>query len=374
MSQATNKKGAPTQQAANQYAAQMKASRVAPHAYTGYRVPNALELSRANNDTGTAFYGVNSTQYPTRPFALDDRDSEVAMLRDLTLPTVDPNNNNVGQPPFISDARPLPIQDWELQYMKDKAAQEDYAAYNQWLEQRYDLNDMATRAWFKQIAPDFFTSRRELLKEMIDRHAKYSYLRFAGPESEEDLRFEYAVETGRIPIPQGPFYDPIEMMKNDAREAVPNTNFNIQDGAGVARVLNYVGEINKKAYQYGMFNPVKPRTAEQSGNASNPLNVFDIVGNPTRKFYGFVGAKVPVNYNWNQQYAGQDLTGSRSTAAQTEVTMRAMNASTNGGLPPPTTTGVLPSPPNLYNASQGTYVGTPRTYKPISNPRYWNQP
>lgn len=380
---ATNKKGAPTQQAANQFASQAEASRVAPTVYTGFRKPTASEVADAGSYQ-QAFYGINSTQYPTRPFALDSRDSDVAMLRDLTHGV----NNEA---PLISDARPYPVQDWELEYMKSKAAQEDYAAYNQWLEQRYDLNDMATRAWFKQIAPDFFTSRRQLLKEMIDRHAKYSYLRFAGPESEEDLRFEYMVETGRMPIPKGPFYDPIQMMKNEVgtpgNYAGANLNVNQQvyganningwevpSDLGADRVLDHIGAYNKKGYQYGLFNPVKPRTAEQSGNAANLVNQFDIVGDPSKQSYSFPGAAVPTNYNWNTQYNGQNLFGHRDVAAQGRVNKKAAAHSQKGGYVNAFTGGILQAATEMYEPSSGAYTNaTPPGYAPISNPRSWNK-
>lgn len=358
MSQATNKKGAPTQQAANAYAAQMKASRVAPHTWQDFKKPNPVQILNAGGEI-EAFRALNTTKYPQRPLPLDDRDSEFAMIQDLRGPLPPEEGGEIA--PYISAARPLPIQDWELQYMKDKAANEDYAAYRQWLSNKYDLNDMATRAWFKQIAPEYFSEKRELLKELMDRHAKYSLLRLAGPENEEDLRFEYAVETGRIPIPKGPFYNPLEWATNEVGESPTMEGF-----------LTNVAVANEKAYQYGMFNPVKPRTAEQAGMIGNSINPQDLVGAPQTRSYGFSGQYVPTDYNWRTQYTGQNLTGGRSVVGNAAIQHRRMLNSENGGVPAGYDAAGRPiNPLGYYNAATQGYHAPPASYR-FPNKRLWN--
>jgi len=303
--QATNKKGAPTQQSADSFASQMKASRVAPHAWQSLKTGGNMAETLA----------INSTSYPERPLPLDDRDSDVAMLNDLAHASQDAAGGNVV-PAMISSARPYPIQDWELNYMKSKAAAEDYAAYQQWLGNKYNLNDMATRAWFKQIAPEYFTKKRELLKELMDRHAKYSYLRMAGPENEEDLRFEYAVETGRIPIPKGPFYNPMEWLMND----VPDARGKANDAVGVAAFITEVQKFNRVGYEYGLFNPVKPRTATQAGFPGSKENPQDIVGATDKNSYGFAGQTPPADYSWSNAYGGSTLFNNRNTRGEIAIT------------------------------------------------------
>lgn len=356
--QATNKKGAPTQQSANSFAAQMKASRVAPHSWQDYKKPQATDISNAGGDDWEAFKAMNSTRYPQRPLPLDDRDSDVAMIRDLSVLDQVPAHPGV----LITPSRPYPVQEWELQYMRDKAANEDYAAYRQWLSNKYDLNDMATRAWFKQIAPEYFSEKRELLKELMDRHAKYSLLRLAGPENEEDLRFEYAVETGRIPIPKGPFYNPLEWNVNEMSRVPQN----------VAEFEEELVKLNQKAYQYGMFNPVKPRTAEQSGMSGNLLNPQDLVGAPQTRSYGFLGQNAPTNYNWNTQYNQPNLTGGRSGMAHTQYDLnRALNSAQGGTPSRYNNSGQATAPNQMYQATRQSYRNTPATYQ-FPNNRLWN--
>lgn len=360
--QATNKKGAPTQQAANAYAAQMKASRVAPHTWQDFKRPTQTDVMNAGTAI-EAFRSLNSTKYPQRPLPLDDRDTDFAMIQDLRgpLPGQEDVEGLAAIAPYITSARPLPIQDWELQYMKDKAANEDYAAYRQWLSNKYDLNDMATRAWFKQIAPEYFTEKRELLKELMDRHAKYSLLRLAGPENEEDLRFEYAVETGRIPIPKGPFYNPLEWATNEVGESATIDGF-----------LENVAEANAKAYQYGMFSPLKPRTAEQAGMPGNMLNSQDIVGATNVRSYGFAGQTVPTNYNWASGYTGQNLLGHRNAEANLAIQAQRNLANRNGGYAGSyEASGVARNPPRMYQAATEAYHAPPARYN-FPNRRLWN--
>lgn len=367
--QATNKKGAPTQQSANAFASQMKASRVAPHTWQGLRKPTPNEIAQAGGDATQAFRSINSTQYPQRPLPLDDRDSDVAMMRDLVEGSGGAPNQVGYVPPLITPARPLPVQDWELQYMKDKAAAEDYAAYQQWLSNKYDLNDMATRAWFKQIAPEYFTQKRELLKELMDRHAKYSYLRMAGPENEEDLLFEYAVETGRIPIPKGPFYNPLEWL--NAETSHLKTPQGVIAGSA-DDILNKVSEINKEAYQYGLFNPVKPRTPSQGSNVGSLLNPMDIAGSYAERTYGFMGQDVPQNYNWATQYNGQNLTGGRLQATFDGINKKRILNSEKGGAAETTSAdGTFARPLNVYSSDDRKYYKTPTQYRP-PNTRLWN--
>ena len=379
--QATNKKGAPTQQAANAFAAQMKASRVAPHTWQSVKRPQHLTDPVLNadqvNDPGenlqagatnvrmSEMMAYNSTTYPQRPLPLDDRDSDVAILYDLANKQAKGQGGDID--PLITSARPYPVQDWEIEYMKSKAAAEDYAAYQTWLSNKYDLNDMATRAWFKQIAPEYFTQKRALLKELMDRHAKYSYLRMAGPENEEDLRFEYAVETGRIPIPKGPFYNPMEWMVNDL------STVNGQGPRSVAELEEDLQKFNTNAYQYGLFNPVKPRTAAQSGWAGNASNPQDLVGDPASQSYGFLGQTPPVNYDWMTNYGGSTLFNKRFESGYVGMPdKQAIGTKAGGFIPGFSNKGEYAKPATRYNPApeKPKYSATPQSYTPFST-RGW---
>lgn len=325
---ATNSKGAPTLESAKAYMKQVENSRVAPYTFQDYRLPNNAELAAAGggaDDHGPAFKQVNSMRYPQRPLPfMPEKDTEIALINDLTSA----GGHDGSIPPYISAARPLPVQDWELEYFKSKAAAEDYAAYQNWLSMRYDLNDMATRAWFKQIAPEYFSQKRELLKELMDRHAKYSLLRLAGPESEEDLRFEYLVETGRIPIPKGPFFDPYVWAENEIPSFVVNDNTSV----GNEERMKAISEYNAKNYKYGLFNPFKPVSAAEAGWPSNINNPSDIVGVQDSNYYGPLGTDSGSSRSWNVVYGGKNLIDGRNPAVTKVINERNAQKVSNGGV------------------------------------------
>lgn len=299
--QATNKKGAPTQQAANAFKKKAADSRTAPYTFQDFKRPTKQQKDEAGSE-GSAFMAINSTRYPQRPLPINSADdTEVEILRELK------------HGDLISPARPYPIKDWEINYYKEKAAAEEFAAYQQWLGDKYDLNDMATRAWFKQIAPEYFSQKRELLKELMDRHARYSLLRMAGPENEDDLMFEYMVESGRIEIPTGPFYDPIDWAYNEVNnKGLSASRADLMKENGVDAFMGDVIKHNQRAYQYGLFSPMRPASLKQAGWVGNPLNQSDIVGNAAASPFGFLGQKIPTSNRWDVDYLGDNLTGKRS--------------------------------------------------------------
>lgn len=297
-------KGAPTIQKTVQFQNQMKEARSTPVAFTDFREPTPLEKQQVRGMMGLgadeaevekwAFKMVNSNKYPSRPVPTDDRSTDWKIRQDLVAANM------------ITSARPMPFTEGEIEYIKDRSAAEEYAAYQSWLAQRYDLNDVATRALFKQIAPSYFTSRKEVLKELMDNHAKYAYLVMSGPDSEADLQFQYEVETGKRAIAKGPFYDPIEWAGNEigwnqrpAMEKTPD------------QFKRDLQDYNKHAYEYGMFNPMKPQTPSEAGWTQNPVNASSIVGNPNARFYGFPGQSVPTDHDWGTQYGGVLIDGHR---------------------------------------------------------------
>lgn len=293
-------KGAPTIQKTVQFQNQMKDARSTPYAFTDFREPTPLEKDQIRgmgvpdaDVEKVAWQLVNSNKYPSRPVPTDDRATDWKIRQDLVAARM------------ITDARPLPFTQGEIEYIKDRSAAEEYAAYQSWLAQRYDLNDVATRALFKQIAPSYFTSRKEVLKELMDNHAKYAYLVMSGPDSEADLQFQYEVETGKRAIAKGPFYDPVEWATNE-----------IGTAPGTAEFKRDLQAYNAQAYEYGMFNPMKPQTPSEAAWTQNPLNESALQGNPNARFYGFPGQSVPTDHDWGVQYGGRDLINLRNAGKE----------------------------------------------------------
>lgn len=280
--------GAPSQKTATQFGQQMKNSRTLPYAVGSVQTGANVDETRL----------LNSNLYPTRFIPSDDFDTEWMIRQQLVE-----NGSNM-----ISEKRPMPWTEGEINYLKRKRDAEEYAAYNDWLIHKFPLNDPANRDILKRTVPRYFSERKQVLEEQINLSAKYANLRLFGPENEDDLKLQYAVETGRVKLPQGPFHDPVTWMENEAIAA--------GQGAGVAfnqRAANndeyttMMGRMNNTAYEKGLFNPFSFLTWKNAPWAPNAVNMADSVGDKRIKALGPLGAYNPTNENYARQYHGETL-------------------------------------------------------------------
>ena len=246
----------------------------------------------------------NSNKFPIRPLPKDPYDTDWNMKHELV------NQYDGAGQPLITPARPMPFTDHDLDYMKRKRADEEFASYQTWLSNRFDLNDPAEVQLFKKIAPSYFAQREALINEQIDLTAKYAKLKLFGPESEEDLQVEYMIETGRTQLPMGPIWEPWTWMTNQA--GVTNA---LRDGANAdsgKAIMEKMVAYNKETYQAGLFSPLKALNLQSPGPwGLNPLNRQDITGDPASRAIGPFGADVPINSNWVANYGGAQLSGYR---------------------------------------------------------------
>lgn len=166
----------------------------------------------------------------------------------------------------------VPFEQSDAEYIMRKRDTEENAEFDQWLYNRYDLKDPAQNLMLQQIAPDLYSRREEVINYNQDLVSRYAKLRLRGPKSEEDFRFEWLIETGRMELPQGPVWDPQQWRRNQ------------QTGgdAGLAQVVTPAEDKawNRNRYVRGMFNPLSFLTQENAAWNANELNRFDIRGNP----------------------------------------------------------------------------------------------
>lgn len=248
---------------------------------------------------------INSNLYPYRPLPSDKFDSEWAIRQDITRPDAE----------MISPSRPMPWTEQEINYLKKKRDAEEYASFQDWISHKFPMNDPANREILKRVVPSYFSTRAAVLNEQIDVTAKYAKLRLTGPENEDDLMFQYLVESGRISLPQGPLWDPMEWMTQQG-----NINWDTNES-----VITGVSNANKSAYEKGLFNPFKPTTASSNPYAPNSFNMADIMGDKRVNWRGPLGAVQPTNKNWGEQYGGPTLGFTYREASQTDPTKTANN-------------------------------------------------
>jgi hypothetical protein len=269
--------GKPSKQETKAFGAKAKASRTEPYMWGTLAEGATLEETKM----------LNSNRYPYRPLPSDDFDTEWMIRQQIAQPGSE----------MVSDARPLPWTEKEIQYLKDKRDAEEYAAYVDWIGHRFPMNDPANQRLMKEIVPSYFATRKALLQEQINLQAKAAQLRLLGPENEADLQLQYMIETGRIQIPQGPFHEPLEWAQNEMGGRPAD---NAQFFAGL-------NQQNARAYEKGLFNPFKLLTYKNAPWAPNALNMADIKGDPRVRALGPAGAIQPQNYNYGQMYRGETL-------------------------------------------------------------------
>jgi len=238
----------------------------------------------------------NQGKFPIRPLPKDPYDTIWKIKEDL-------RSSN-----YASAARPLPVTEDDLRYLKGKAAAEDYTAFLTWEASKYDLSDPATKEWFHKVCPSYFEQREQLIDDMIDLQAKYAKIRLRGPRSEDDLKLEFLIEKGDVNLPVGPVWDPINIYtSNLTAGGALNTQSTQQD------VINKAVEYNKSVYQAGLFSPLVPISVNENPGsnhqkimAPNPFNRSDVRGDPTARFTGISGGLPPIQSNY-AQYAGKNL-------------------------------------------------------------------
>lgn len=305
--------GAPSQQSASQFGAQMKNSRTLPYAWGSM----AEGAGPGTEETKL----LNSNLYPTRFLPSDDFDTEWMIRQQITEPAAN----------MITPSRPMPWTEKEIDYLKRKRDAEEYANYNDWLVKKFPLNDPANRDILKRTVPRYFEERKQVLQEQIALSSKYANLRLFGPENEDDLKLQYAVETGRVKLPEGPFHDPVKWFEGDARRAGLAVGTN-------AEFMLANDELNRQTYEKGLFNPFSFLTWRNAPWGPNAKNMADSVGDSRARNLGPSGIMNPTNEDYGVQYRGPGLGdlarvavwGANNGAEMARANQRTINAANPG--------------------------------------------
>ncbi len=102
------------------------------------------------------------------------------------------------------------LEEKDLQNLQRKADQQQYAQVEQFAEQYFDMTNPAICRMVEQIMPNFFSRRLAELEQTADLQMRIAKLRLYGVKDEEDIFLEFALRSGKIPIPTGPLWDPAQ--------------------------------------------------------------------------------------------------------------------------------------------------------------------
>lgn len=207
--------------------------------------------------------GQGTNEFPYVPFAPDPYDN-IANIKHAV------SNNPV-----------VTFDKEDAEYLLRQRAQVENADYDRWVMQKYDLSDPAQNFLMQQIAPEQFQRRLDLIDYQQALVSKYARIRLLGAKSQDDLRFEWLVETGRIQLPAGPIWDPQKWMEEQY----------VKDGdrvgdwdANDAVKASQKSTANRVRFKKGLFNPLQYNDNTQVGwqpNFNNPSDIRGIKGAPT---------------------------------------------------------------------------------------------
>lgn len=108
------------------------------------------------------------------------------------------------------------LTDEDFKYYEAKEAAEEFAAFERWVATCFDFTKPTEVDRFARMFPDFFERRLATLKNVADANVHYAEIVMRGPQSADDMLYLWLVQTGKIPLIDGPLWDPSKWAKPDA--------------------------------------------------------------------------------------------------------------------------------------------------------------
>lgn len=177
------------------------------------------------------------------------------------------------------------IGEKDFKFYQAKMEAEELAAYERWINLQFDFTKPAEVERFARMYPDYFERRLANLRNISNANLRYAEILCTGCQSPDDYLYLYMVQTGRIPLIQGPIWN-------------PSSWFAPQSAADV---------------KMAMFNPFKLYADRRTGPfATGPMDGnFQYPGLPQPQFNA--AARIAQRGNWGndnaQLRASRALTG-----------------------------------------------------------------
>jgi len=218
-------------------------------------------------------------EFPYVPFAPDSYDDIADIKQNFAVA------QNVGENWIV------PFTDQDANYVRRQRDQMENADFDRWIMQKFNLSDPAQLFLFQQIAPEQFQRRMDLIDYEQNIVTRYAKLRLMGARTLDDLKFEWLIETGRIELPQGPIWDPIQWMNNQLNGGPAALPANLAEAAAL-------GERNRQRFMAGLFSPLKMLNQDQVGWQPKANFPSDIRGSPNSRTMNqlFEGSNRPDSY------------------------------------------------------------------------------
>lgn len=126
--------------------------------------------------------------YPAEFYQKDPREEKLHLLR------------KVAQD-WSRDGFQVPLPDDVLDYFVQKKKYVEFANWEKWVQNNFNLSDPSQVQMLKKIMPNYFERRLEYLKKVLGLAYTVHKLKLLGPEDEKDMMLLYEIEKGQVPIP-----------------------------------------------------------------------------------------------------------------------------------------------------------------------------
>lgn len=162
-------------------------------------------LSRQAPDLGTAVpdrQNTVSSRFPSRVGHGDPRDETMALKAQM-----------------LKDGAVLPgvglasATDADFQYFRDKELAEREADFKRFFLSNIDLSTPEKQDYYQRLYPEIFSERESLAEKQIEHQAHLMKINLRGPRNMEDWMFLYGLDRGFIQVPQGPIWDPDNLLQ-----------------------------------------------------------------------------------------------------------------------------------------------------------------
>lgn len=133
-------------------------------------------------------------QFPTAGLSAAEPEKDREMMAKLQLqpePDTMPGYTRFGK---------LEARDEDFKWYQRKLAAEEAANFQMWFAQNFDHMSPADKKRAKELYPEFYKERKQLLKKQAKNLMKFAKLKLEGVQSFDDLMTQYMAETGRLDI------------------------------------------------------------------------------------------------------------------------------------------------------------------------------
>ncbi len=153
-------------------------------------VVETAEQKMAGDEMPTAQGG-----FPAKYFSKKDDEKKLYLVRDYHKWLSDNNIDNLYVP---TDA------DYEVVARKD--AEKELLNFETFLTQMFDMTNPLHQNLVKELYPNYFERRLDVIREQLNVQEKIARLKLLGPQSREDIFFMYALANGDVVVPATPAY------------------------------------------------------------------------------------------------------------------------------------------------------------------------